>query len=250
MLRRRAFQLVLLAAVATAVVAPATAVAKVLPPNADESRIVDGTILSDEKRISRWAHIFSPATIRSRPSGSASAVGRLRHQTEDGLPEIYLLLRAAVDSQDRVWIELRIPKRPNGSKGWVLRDALGDLKVVRTQLVVNRQTLRATLFKKGKKIWSSPVGIGKPSAPTPGGRFWIREKIRNLGGGAYGPWAFGTAAYSDLSDWPGGGVVGMHGTNEPHLIPGRPSHGCIRVPNQRVVRLARLLPLGTPLHIK
>ena len=250
MMRRRALHLTLLAAVAAAVAVPAPAAAKVLPPNADESRIVDGTVLSDEKRTSRWAHAFATSTIRSRPSGSASAVGRLRHQTEDGMPEIYLLLRAAVDSSDRVWVQVRIPKRPNGSKGWVLRDSLSDMKVVRTQLVVNRRTLRATLFKKGKKIWSSPVGIGKASAPTPGGRFWIREKIRNLGGGAYGPWAFGTSAYSDLSDWPGGGVVGMHGTNEPQLIPGRPSHGCIRVPNARVIRLARLLPLGTPLHIK
>ena len=48
-------------------------------------------------------------------------------------------------------------------------------------------------------------------------------------GGSYGPWAFGTSAYSVLSDWPGGGVIGIHGTNQPHLIPGRPSHGCVRV---------------------
>jgi len=31
----------------------------------------------------------------------------------------------------------------------------------------------------------------------------------------YGPVAFGTSAYARLSDWPGGGVVGIHGTNEP-----------------------------------
>jgi hypothetical protein len=250
MVRRRAFLMVLLAASLTAAAFPALAAGKVLPPSADESKIVDGTLLSDEKRITRWAHIFSPATVRSRPSSTAKAVGRLRHHTEDRLPEIYLLLRAALDSKDRVWVQVRLPKRPNGSKGWVPRSALGDFKVVRTQLVVNRKALRATLFKNGKRIWSSPVGIGKSSAPTPAGHFWIRERIRNLAGGAYGPWAFGTAAYSNLSDWPGGGVVGIHGTNEPHLIPGRPSHGCIRVPNHKVVQLERRLPLGTPLHIK
>ena len=47
----------------------------------------------------------------------------------------------------------------------------------------------------------------------------------------------------------GGGVVGIHGTDQPQLIPGRPSHGCIRVPNDVVLRLAELLPLGTPVTI-
>ena len=43
----------------------------------------------------------------------------------------------------------------------------------------------------------------------------MRERLRNLNGDPlYGPWAFGTSAYSVLSDWPGGGVVGIHGTNQ------------------------------------
>jgi lipoprotein-anchoring transpeptidase ErfK/SrfK len=65
----------------------------------------------------------------------------------------------------------------------------------------------------------------------------------------YGPLAFGTSAYSKLSDWPGGGVVGIHGTNEPGLIPGRPSHGCVRVRNDKITKLARLMPIGTPVRI-
>lgn len=66
---------------------------------------------------------------------------------------------------------------------------------------------------------------------------------------AYGPYAFGTGAYSTLSDWPGGGVIGIHGTNQPGLIPGAPSHGCIRVPNGAISRLWPLLPIGTPVVI-
>jgi lipoprotein-anchoring transpeptidase ErfK/SrfK len=67
----------------------------------------------------------------------------------------------------------------------------------------------------------------------------------------YGPIAFGTSAQSrTLTDWPAGGFVGIHGTNEPGLIPGRPSHGCIRLRNPDIVRLARLLPIGTPLEIR
>ena len=78
---------------------------------------------------------------------------------------------------------------------------------------------------------------------------YIRELLP-ASGGVYGPWTFGTSAYSSLSDWPGGGVIGVHGTNQPGLLPGRPSHGCIRVRNDDIRRLARLMPIGTPVHIR
>jgi lipoprotein-anchoring transpeptidase ErfK/SrfK len=45
-------------------------------------------------------------------------------------------------------------------------------------------------------------------------------------------------------------VIGIHGTNEPGLIPGYPSHGCIRVPNRAVSRLYRLMPIGTPMRVR
>ena len=43
-----------------------------------------------------------------------------------------------------------------------------------------------------------------------------------------------------------GGVVGVHGTDQPELIPGRPSHGCVRLRNGDVARLWRLVAIGTP----
>lgn len=68
-------------------------------------------------------------------------------------------------------------------------------------------------------------------------------------GKVYGTWAFGTSAYSSISDWPNGGVVGIHGTNQPQLVPGRPSHGCVRVRNAKINLLKRLMPIGTPIEI-
>ena len=92
--------------------------------------------------------------------------------------------------------------------------------------------------------------MGKPSTPTPKGHFWIREKFRvHERGGPYGPAAFGTSDYSVLSDWPGGGIIGIHGTDEPELIPGNPSHGCIRMKNGAIRRLWKKMPVGTPLLI-
>jgi lipoprotein-anchoring transpeptidase ErfK/SrfK len=94
------------------------------------------------------------------------------------------------------------------------------------------------------------VGVGQRRWPTPRGEFYVREKLAGFGDPFYGPVAFGTSARSPvLTDWPGGGFVGIHGTDRPELIPGRISHGCIRMRNADIVRLARLMPLGTPLTV-
>ena len=67
----------------------------------------------------------------------------------------------------------------------------------------------------------------------------------------YGPVAFGTSARSSvLTDWPASGFVGIHGTNRPELLPGRVSHGCIRLRNEDIRELARLMPIGTPITIR
>ena len=206
--------------------------------------------LSDEQRLSRYAGAVARAPVRAQPSMNSRQVGRLHYLTEDGPFEVYPVLESHIDSSGRIWLRIRLPMRPNGRTGWVPRNDLGPLKAVRTMLRVNRTTLRATLYRKGQRIWSSPIGIGKASTPTPAGRFWIRSRLRGLRESpVYGPYAFGTGAYSVLSDWPGGGVIGIHGTDQPELIPGRPSHGCIRVTNAAITRLRQLMPVGTPITI-
>jgi lipoprotein-anchoring transpeptidase ErfK/SrfK len=94
------------------------------------------------------------------------------------------------------------------------------------------------------------VGVGARATPTPAGRVWVREKLRFRAIPVYGTHAIGTSAYAPrLTDWPNGGVVGLHGTDEPWLVPGRPSHGCVRLRNADIARLYRLMPVGTPIRI-
>jgi hypothetical protein len=234
--------------------APAAAVAAEKPPlrpKGNEAPL-GNELLSNESTLTRWAHTNLLGAIRSQPTTSSQAVGSLRWNTEDGVPEVYIVLESRLDDKDQPWLKIRIPGRPNGRTGWVREEQLSNLKTIQTHLTIDRRKLKATLRKNGKIIWSSRVGVGRPGLETPAGHFWIRERLSNLGGSpVYGPWAFGTSAYSDkLTDWPGGGVVGIHGTNQPELIPGRPSHGCVRVPNAKINRLAKLMPIGTPLLIK
>jgi lipoprotein-anchoring transpeptidase ErfK/SrfK len=207
--------------------------------------------LSNETTFTQWAGAARSAKVYAKPSTRSGRVGRLRFLTEDGFPEVYIALAERSDVAGMTWVQLRLPQRPNKVTGWVRRSALGPFHRVDTRLVVNRRTLRMTLFKHGKQRFRARVGMGAPGTPTPTGHFWIREKFHVSGNSLYGTRAMGTAAYSDvLTDWPGGGVIGIHGTDQPGLIPGRPSHGCIRVRNRDVERLYALTPIGTPLLIK
>jgi lipoprotein-anchoring transpeptidase ErfK/SrfK len=204
--------------------------------------------LSNERSFTRTAEVRKIVPVRRAPERGAEVVGRLHRWTEDRFPEVYLLQRARTVENER-WIRLRLPGRPNGRAGWVPADALYAPKLTRWALVLERNRLRIKLLRRGRVVWKAPVGIGAPGMETPRGHFWIREKFR-AGGGIYGPWAFGTSAYSALSDWPGGGVVGIHGTNQPGLIPGRPSHGCVRLRNPDIRHLARRVPIGTPVRVR
>ena len=203
--------------------------------------------ISDEHSTTYWAYSVTAGPVRSAPLRYARAIDSVRLSTEDGFPEVYLVLAQKV-YRNRTWFKIRLPGRPNGRTGWVPERALGRLQVTHKHVVVDERRLRLTVYVWGRKIFSAPVGIGAPSMPTPTGHFWIREKFPSTDE-FYGPYAFGTADYSTLSEWPHGGVVGIHGTNEPWLIPGRPSHGCIRVQNQDIARLWSMLPVGTPLTV-
>ena len=186
----------------------------------------------------------------SGPGTTYRTVDKLRFYTEDRAPENYLVLRSklganrqAVAADPRAAAARTAPRA--GCRATRCR-----CRTLTTSLEIDKRALKARLSEDGERIWTLERRDRRPATPTPSGRFWIRERLRNLGGNAaYGPLAFGTAAYSRLSDWPGGGVVGIHGTNAPGLIPGRPSHGCVRVPNRKIMELKALMPVGTPVWI-
>jgi L,D-transpeptidase catalytic domain len=236
----------LVLALVAAAFAPAIASAAALPPANPPGAVR----LSDERLTTRWAHTADIQPIFSRPSDKSRRVAKLHLLTEDSFPEVYVVLSSWKNKAGNTWLHIRVPMRPNGRTGWVRQSALRPMHTVHTSLIVNRHMLRATLFDHGKKRFSARIGVGKAATPTPAGRFWIREKFHVNGNTIYGPRAMGTSAYAPtLSEWPGGGVVGLHGTNEPNLIPGRPSHGCIRLRNADILRLYRLVPTGTPVRI-
>jgi hypothetical protein len=205
--------------------------------------------IANIRRSSTWAYPEQGAAAHRRPSADSQTVGRLSFLTGDGQAQLYLELGRRVAGGVE-WILVELPGRPNGRSGWVRRSALGEMHVTNEDLRIDRERLQATLYRAGREIWSAPVGMGRPGDPTPSGLFYVTEKLTAIGGPFYGPFALGTSAYAPtLSEWPGGGVVGIHGTDEPQLIPGRPSHGCIRLRNNDIRRLWPLIGVGTPIEI-
>jgi hypothetical protein len=200
---------------------------------------------------SRWAYVLDHTAVRTAPSSTSPVIASLATSTSLGEPNLVSLLRAERDGNGHMWVLVRLPARPNGTTGWVARRALDRFQVVRTHLLVDRRSFVARLYRNGVEIFHTRIGIGRASTPTPSGEFYVREEIRNTSDAFYGPLAFGTSATSStLTDWPGGGFIGIHGTNAPQLLPGAVSHGCIRMRNRDILRLAKLMPLGTPITIR
>jgi hypothetical protein len=209
------------------------------------------TALRRSSYIARWAVVRGPATARARPRTHARVVGHIETQTPEGTSNIVLVLGSHADRTGVLWIRVRLAALGQPGTGWVSRSALGGYGIVTTRLIVDVHSLRARLFRNGRAIFRADVGVGKAAWPTPRGEFYIRNKLTDFASPMYGPVAFGTSARSSvLTDWPAGGYVGIHGTDEPEILPGRVSHGCIRMRNADILRLAKLMPVGTPLTIR
>ncbi len=174
--------------------------------------------------LTYYGFIESPVEVRSGPSNSARRVLRLSTTTADGTSMVVEPIAMQTGAGNRKWLEIHMPVLPNSRTGWVPASAVSHLIPLRTWLVVDTEHLRIRLVESGRTVFSAPIGIGAPGTPTPHGNFYVIDRLTDLAhGGVYGPLAFGTSAKSaTLTDWPGGGVVGIHGTNEPEPDPRAP----------------------------
>jgi lipoprotein-anchoring transpeptidase ErfK/SrfK len=221
-----------------------------VPPLRITLHVVPGRSLLTTPTVSHFAYVFAPSAVRSAPSRGARAVGRIGLWTPENYPNVVSAIEQRVD-RNGTWVRVRFPKLPNNTTGWVPRSVLGPYRTIATHLVVDRASTTLTLYKYGAPVFRTRVGVGQKRWPTPRGEFYVTEKITGFHDPAYGPIAFGTSARSSvLTDWPGGGFIGIHGTNAPGLIPGHISHGCVRLRNVVILRLARMLRVGTPLTIQ
>ena len=191
-----------------------------------------------------WAQV----AVRTQPSRTAPRVTVLSQFRDDFRPRVVLALGIRLDAKGKpAWYRLSLPGRPNGRTGWVPAASV-DVKPVRKEIVIDVGDRTLELRDAGRVVLRTRVAVGAPGMETPLGRFYVVAKFRPTAP-VLGVFAFETSAYSKLSEWPGGGIVGIHGTNTPSLLGQAVSHGCVRVANEAILRLRDLVPVGTPIRI-
>lgn len=177
----------------------------------------------------------------------------IANPSEDGVPAVFLIKSTTTaGSPAEAWLEVALPVRPNGSKGWIRASSVA-ITEHRFRVVVELAAHRLTLFNDGQVSESFPIGVGTGDTPTPGGEFYIKELLQPPDPtGPYGTYAYGLSGYSDvLQSFNGGsGVVGIHGTNDDSTVGRDVSHGCIRLHNSDIEKLVGILPLGVPVEIR
>jgi lipoprotein-anchoring transpeptidase ErfK/SrfK len=206
--------------------------------------------LSD--KLSRYTSVVAHARhgsilVRRSPSLRSHA----KRLVERRLGKAKLPLLFLVHKRHGKWLDVFLPSRPNLSRGWI---RASDVRLVRDDFRVAIQLKRHRLIAwQGKhRVATERIATGKSLTPTPTGTYYLTDLIRPPDpNGFYGPYAFGLSAHSPiLTSFAGGdGQVGIHGTNDPSVLGSDVSHGCIRLRNSAIRRLARLLPLGTPVRI-
>jgi lipoprotein-anchoring transpeptidase ErfK/SrfK len=240
-------------ALATAVVAgcsksggtPAAATSQM--PDAVRSQLgavagvgADSTILT--ATVGKVAVYPSPAV----PGATATPKLTLANPNGDGAKLVFL-----VTAKMPGWWQVLLPVQPNGSTGWVRADQV-TATTTPYRIVVSRGQHTLTLYKSGASIAVEKVAIGTSDTPTPGGRFYLAELLRPPNpNGPYGPYAFGLNGFSTtLASFDGTKpVIGLHGTNQPQFLGQDVSHGCIRLSNDAITRLAGTVPTGTPVDV-
>jgi len=213
-------------------------------PSASHAAPAAGPRLVPASGYVTWAQVAA----RARPDARSRIVRVVTQFDDEFRPRVVLAIGVKSGSEGRpAWYRISLPGRPNGLTAWVRAEAL-ELRPVRRTIEIDRSERVLTLREGGRVLIRTRVAVGAGGMETPVRLFYVTRKFRPTAP-VLGAFAMETSAYSKLSEWPGGGVVGIHGTNQPHLLGQAVSHGCVRVANEAVVELARLTPLGTPIRI-
>lgn len=233
--RRRAATTTALAALAIGAVAlPAGAAARSKTPV-----LRPVVVLSRDHVVQTGPHPRSP---------HVETVSGLRPLT--GVRTVLPLLGRTTGRGGKHWLRVRLPGRPNGHVGWI--DARRTrLAATSWRLQLDLSERRIAVYRDGRVARRFAAVVGKPSTPTPTGRFFVEEALA-LGSQVGGPYALATSARSNvLQEFEGGpGQIAVHGTNDlAGTLGSAASHGCIRLSPSAITWLAQRIGGGVSLLI-
>jgi lipoprotein-anchoring transpeptidase ErfK/SrfK len=191
--------------------------------------------------------VVPKVVARSAPNPTARRVLVLHQFRPDFRQQVVLAVGATVGTDGHVWYRLSLPMRPNNTYGWVSSQQV-ELHHVASRIVIDIKKRRLQVMRGNHVLYKTTVAVGRPGMETPTGHYYVQVRF-HPDDSFLGVFAFETSAYSKLTEWPGGGVVGIHGTSAPQLLGQAVSHGCVRMSNEAALVLKKLVPLGTPITI-
>ncbi len=168
-----------------------------------------------------------------------------------GGPTVLPVLRRATTADGVRWLRVGLPGRPNGRDGWTRRRGT-VAAITRWHVVVARSRRRVLVYHRGVLVRGFAAIVGKPSTPTPRGRFFVEESVEMLPGSAGAPFALALSARSNvLQEFEGGpGQIAVHGVgNLGGTLGTAVSHGCVRLANRDIRWLAARVAPGVPVTI-
>jgi lipoprotein-anchoring transpeptidase ErfK/SrfK len=149
------------------------------------------------------------------------------------------------------WLRVMLPGRPDGSTGWIAEQGTRAL-ATGWRILVDLAARRVRVYSEGRTVKTFQAVVGKPSTPTPIGRFFVEETVQMAAGEPGGPFALALSARSNvLQEFEGGpGQIGIHGRDVLGGTLGQAeSHGCIRLATPSIDWLAARIGPGTPVTI-
>jgi lipoprotein-anchoring transpeptidase ErfK/SrfK len=202
--------------------------------------------------VQRLAVVLRGHRLFASPSTASTRVGTVDSWrpitgSQTVVPVIKRTTREGVE-----WLRVRVAGRPNGTKAWMVRRGT-VLTTTNWSIVVRTSRRRLLVYRHGRLVRSFGAIVGKPSTPTPHGRFFVEESVRMLPGAAGGPFALALSARSNVfQEFEGGpGQIAIHGiANLGGTLGTAASHGCVRVSNRSVSWLITRVPAGAPVAIR
>lgn len=186
--------------------------------------------------------------VRATPSPHGRVIKTLTQFRDDYRVQVVYAVKTAIGTDKRAWYKISIPMRPNGTMGWIpARTA--SLSPTVAEIDVHRASRTIDLYSHGAHVWHAIIAVGAPGMETPLGHYYVAARFVPYDDPFLGVFGEETSGYSRLTEWPGGGWFGIHGTDMPQLLGQAVSHGCIRVSNLTATKLRQYAPLGTPIVI-
>ena len=186
------------------------------------------------------------------PTRSAKPVAMvLRTRPITGEQTVLPVIARASDRLGRDWLRVLLPGRPNSHAGWIEARSTTPA-VTRWRIAIRLRTRAVSALKDGRAVRTFEAVVGKPSTPTPRGRFFVEETVNLAHQEVGAPYALALSARSTVfQEFAGGpGQVALHGTNNVGgVLTTAASHGCIRLATQAITWLAKRVRPGTPVTI-